>query len=47
MALFGSYSRGEETVDSDVDVMVELAGSIGIRKPKMGLIMLYFEKLYS
>lgn len=31
MALFGSYSRGEETVDSDVDVMVELAGPIGIR----------------
>lgn len=24
MALFGSYSRGEETKDSDVDVMVEL-----------------------
>jgi predicted nucleotidyltransferase len=24
MALFGSYSRGEETPDSDVDVMVEL-----------------------
>ena len=31
MALFGSYSRGEETIDSDVDVMVELAGPIGIR----------------
>ena len=31
MALFGSYSRGEETVDSDVDVMIELAGPIGIR----------------
>ena len=25
MALFGSYSRGEETKDSDVDVMVELS----------------------
>lgn len=24
MALFGSYSRGEETRDSDIDVMVEL-----------------------
>ncbi len=24
MALFGSYSRGEQTEDSDVDVMVEL-----------------------
>ncbi|MEO8171662.1 MAG: nucleotidyltransferase family protein [Sediminibacterium sp.] len=25
MALFGSYSRGEETEDSDVDVLVELS----------------------
>lgn len=25
MALFGSYSRGEEKMDSDVDVMVELS----------------------
>ncbi len=25
MALFGSYSRGEETPESDVDVMVELS----------------------
>ena len=25
MALFGSYSRGDETKDSDVDVMVELS----------------------
>jgi hypothetical protein len=25
MALFGSYSRGEERVDSDIDVMVELS----------------------
>lgn len=24
MAIFGSYSRGEQTQDSDVDVMVEL-----------------------
>ena len=31
MALFGSYSRGAETQDSDVDVMVELNGPIGIR----------------
>ena len=31
MALFGSYSRGEETPESDVDVMVELSGPIGIR----------------
>ena len=25
MALFGSYSKGEETKDSDIDVMVELS----------------------
>lgn len=25
MALFGSYSRGEETSESDIDVMVELS----------------------
>ena len=31
MAIFGSYSRGEETKDSDVDVMVELNGPIGIK----------------
>lgn len=31
MALFGSYSRGDETQDSDVDVMVELNGPIGIK----------------
>ncbi len=24
LALFGSYSRGEETKDSDIDIMVEL-----------------------
>lgn len=31
MALFGSYSRGEETPESDVDVMVDLSGPIGIK----------------
>ncbi len=31
MALFGSYSRGEETSESDVDLLVELNGPIGIR----------------
>jgi predicted nucleotidyltransferase len=30
MALFGSYSRGEETKDSDVDVMVELSKPDGM-----------------
>lgn len=25
MALYGSFSRGEETIDSDVDVMVEMS----------------------
>ena len=31
MAIFGSYSRGENTDDSDLDVLVELDGAIGIR----------------
>lgn len=31
MAIFGSYTRGEETQESDVDVLVELNGPIGIR----------------
>jgi uncharacterized protein len=38
MALFGSYSRGEETRNSDVDVMVELNGPIG-----MGFLTLNYE----
>ncbi len=31
MAIFGSYSRGEQTQESDVDVMVELNGLLGMR----------------
>ncbi len=31
MALFGSYSRNDATNDSDVDVIVDVDGSIGIR----------------
>lgn len=31
IALFGSYSRNEQTENSDIDVMVELSGPIGIR----------------
>jgi len=31
MAIFGSYSRGENTDESDLDVLVEFDGSIGIR----------------
>lgn len=31
MAIFGSYSRGENTVESDLDVLVEIDGNIGIR----------------
>lgn len=31
MALFGSYARNEQTDTSDVDIMVEFDGKIGIR----------------
>ena len=31
MAIFGSYSRSEQTDSSDVDILVEFSGSIGIR----------------
>lgn len=30
LALFGSYSRGDATSDSDVDVVVELSEPVGI-----------------
>ena len=30
MALFGSYARGEQRVDSDVDILVEVDPSIGL-----------------
>ena len=31
MALFGSYARNEQTASSDVDIMVEFDGKIGIK----------------
>jgi predicted nucleotidyltransferase len=31
MAIFGSYSRGEHTDDSDLDILVEFNDKIGIR----------------
>ena len=31
MAIFGSYSRGENTNETDLDVLVEFNGKIGIR----------------
>jgi len=31
LALFGSFARGEATEDSDVDVLVEVEPSIGLR----------------
>jgi predicted nucleotidyltransferase len=31
LALFGSYARGDQREDSDVDVLVEVAPSIGLR----------------
>ncbi|MFH0919561.1 MAG: nucleotidyltransferase family protein [Fibrobacterota bacterium] len=30
MAVFGSYSRGEQTPQSDVDILVEFNGPIGL-----------------
>lgn len=30
IAIFGSYARNEATEESDVDVMVEITGTIGI-----------------
>jgi predicted nucleotidyltransferase len=30
IALFGSWARGEETVASDVDILVDVAPSIGL-----------------
>jgi uncharacterized protein len=31
IALFGSYARNEQTEDSDVDVMIELNGFMGMK----------------
>lgn len=31
LALFGSYSRDEQTSDSDIDIMVEYKKSMGMR----------------
>lgn len=30
LALFGSWARGEQTTDSDVDILVDVAPSIGL-----------------
>ncbi|MBL0740169.1 nucleotidyltransferase family protein [Chryseolinea sp. Jin1] len=30
LALFGSYARGEQTEESDIDVLVEFNGDIGL-----------------
>lgn len=30
IAVFGSYSRGEENTDSDIDIMVDIGGDLGI-----------------
>jgi predicted nucleotidyltransferase len=38
MAVFGSYSRGEQTKDSDIDLLVELNGPIG-----MGFLQLNYD----
>ena len=31
LAIFGSYARGEQHADSDVDILVEVDPSIGLR----------------
>jgi predicted nucleotidyltransferase len=31
IALFGSYARGEQRIDSDIDILVDVDPSIGIR----------------
>ncbi len=31
IALFGSYSRGDNRIDSDIDIMVELYEPLGIK----------------
>ena len=36
LALFGSWARGEATEDSDVDVLVEVDPSIGLRFVDLG-----------
>ena len=35
IALFGSYARNEQTEDSDVDVMIELNGKMGLKFVRM------------
>ncbi|MCX6198664.1 MAG: nucleotidyltransferase family protein [Bacteroidetes bacterium] len=37
LALFGSYARNEATEESDIDVMVEFNGNIGIGFIRMAL----------
>lgn len=32
LGIFGSYVRGEQTEKSDLDILVEISGSIGIYK---------------
>ncbi len=31
LAIFGSYARNEQSIDSDVDIMVEFNDKIGVR----------------
>jgi uncharacterized protein len=42
LALFGSYARGEQTPESDVDLLVEFNGPIGI---EIVDLVEYLEKL--
>lgn len=38
LALFGSYSRSEQTINSDIDIMVDFTKKLGIE---------YFDLVYS
>lgn len=33
--LFGSYARGEQTPDSDIDIVIELARPLGFKRAKL------------
>ena len=44
LALFGSYARGDDTPDSDIDIMVEFNGPIGW---EMVDLLEYLESLFT
>lgn len=44
LALFGSYARGEQTAESDIDIMVEFSKPVGIEFINLSLEL---KKLYA